>query len=336
MFHKKFSGRLPHKPYCTDDLRAGLRVCPLETALKCLYIQVNPPGLCWVMVFDVDRRAGWTVAHEAGLPLPTWQAENPANGHCHVAYALKSPVCTSDAARPAPLRYLAAIEAAYRQRLNADPLYTGLITKNPNRIDHWNVGFMDWYDSEIYTLDELASYVLPELKAGVKKERPLGEIAGLGRNCCIFEKARLWAYSAVREYWDRFVEWHDAVEERCLKVNAEFETPLYYREVRGIARSIAGWTRRHFSPEGFSEFQRQRALMRWERESRKADGVNLLRAGLSPLDVAAACDVSIRAAQLWRKEARPEYKTITVLKPWETLGVSRSLYYRDYKGKTQS
>ena len=155
--YKEFLGRLPHKPYCTDDLRAGLRIRPLERALKCLYLQVNPPGVCWVLVFDVDHRAGWNAAFEAGLPLPAWQVENPANGHCHVAYALKSPVCTSDAARPAPLRYLSAIEAAYRQRLNADPLYTGLITKNPDRIDHWNVGFMDWYDSEVYTLVSILS-----------------------------------------------------------------------------------------------------------------------------------------------------------------------------------
>ena len=325
--YKEFLGRLPRKPYCTNDLSLGLRIRPLETALKCLYIQVNPPGVCWVMVFDLDYNAGWTVAHGAGLPLPTWQVENPVNGHCHVAYALRMPVCTSDAARPAPLRYLSAIEAAYRQRLKADPLYTGLITKNPDRIDYWHMGFMDWYDSEIYTLDELAGYVLPELKAGVKKERPLGEIAGLGRNCYIFEKVRLWAYSAVREYWDRPREWNVAVEGRCLTVNSEFETPLHYREVRGVARSIANWTWRHFSPEGFSEFQRRRVLMRWEKESRKADGVNLLRAGLSPADVAAACEVSVRSARRWRMEAEPDRQTITALKPWEILGVSRRKYY---------
>jgi len=336
MFCKKFLGQLPHKPYCTDDLRAGLRVRPLPSALECLYIQVNPPGVCWVMVFDVDRDAGWTAAHRAGLPLPTWQAENPENGHCHIAYALRAPVCTSDAARPAPLRYMASIEAAYRQRLKADPLYAGLITKNPNRTDCWNVGFMDWYDGETYTLDELAGYVLAELRAGVKKERPVGEIAGLGRNCFIFEKVRLWSYTAVREYWGNPGGWDGAVEERCLTVNAEFEAPLCYREVRGIARSIAGWTWGHFSPGGFSGFQRRRVLTRWEKESRKAEGVNLLRAGLSPADVAAACNVSVRSAQLWRKETQREYQSVTASKPWEALGVSRSLYYRDYKGKIQS
>ena len=118
-----------------------------------------------------------------------------------------------------------------------------------------------------------------------------------------------------------------AVEGRCLTVNAEFETPLHYREVRGIAQSIANWTWRHFSPEGFSEFQRRRVLMRWEKESRKADGVNLLRAGLSPADVAAACEVSVRSVRRWRMEAEPDRQTITALKPWEILGVSRRKYY---------
>ena len=328
MFYRKFLRQLPHKPYCTDDLAAGLRIRPLEMALKYLYIQVNPPGARWALVFDVDHRTEWRTAQDAGLPTPTWQILNPDNGHSHIAYALKAPVCTSSAARTANLRYLAAIEAAYRQRLKADPLYTGLITKNPDRIDYWDVGYMDRLDGAAYTLDELAACALAELRANVKKERPLGDIAGLGRNCYIFEKVRLWAYTAVREYWQRLGEWHEAVEEHCQAVNAEFSTPLYYREVRCIARSIAGWTSRHFSPEKFSEFQRRNILLRWEDESRKADGLNLLRSGMSSSDVAEACGVSVRSVQRWRKEAQLKAPTLTLLTPWDVEGVSRATWYR--------
>ncbi|WP_250145402.1 replication initiation protein, partial [Escherichia coli] len=35
----------------------------------------------------------------AGLPPPTWTAQNPENGHAHIAYALSAPVAKSDAAR---------------------------------------------------------------------------------------------------------------------------------------------------------------------------------------------------------------------------------------------
>lgn len=339
-FWKEFLGRIPHKPYCTDDLSAGLKIRPLETALKCRYIQINPPGFQWVLIFDLDYRTCTLTAKGAGLPMPTWQVVNPKNGHSHIAYALKAPVCTSDAARLAPLRYMAAIEAAYRQRLHADPLYTGLITKNPANFNAWDVYYMD-DDSETYDLDYLARFVLPELKKP-KIERQASEIAGLGRNCHIFETVRLWAYSAIRDYWCMGPSsairpsygWYEAVEEHCRTVNAGFEVPLYHREVRGIARSIADWTSRHFSPEKFSEIQRNNVMRRWEKESRKSDGLNLLRAGLNAAEVAEACAVTVRSAQLWKKEAQPEYQTITDSKPWETLGVSRRKYY--YMLKSQS
>ena len=227
MFCKEFLGRLPHKPYCTNGLSSGLTVRPLSVALKSLYIQLNPPGFRWVMVFDLDYRTGWGTGEKAGLPLPTWQVFNPDNGHSHIAYALKAPVCTSDAARLAPLRYIAAIEAAYRRRLRADPLYTGLITKNPERIDFWHIAYNDEDGDVTYTLDELAGYVSSELKAGMRKERPIGDMAGLGRNCHIFETVRLWAYSAIRDYmWGRSGDWGNAVMEHCLTVKAGFDAPL--------------------------------------------------------------------------------------------------------------
>jgi len=298
-------------------------------ALKSLYIQLNPPGFRWVMVFDLDYRTGWGTGEKAGLPLPTWQVFNPDNGHSHIAYALKAPVCTSDAARLAPLRYIAAIEAAYRRRLRADPLYTGLITKNPERIDFWNIAYNDEDGDVTYTLDELAGYVSSELKAGMRKERPIGDMAGLGRNCHIFETVRLWAYSAIRDYmWGRSGDWGNAVMEHCLTVNAGFDAPLYHREVRSIARSIADWTVKHFSPEKFSEIQRNSVMRRWEKESRKADGLNLLRAGLTVSEVSEACAVHVTTARRWRDEAEPEHRTVTALKPWEKLGVSRRWYYQ--------
>jgi hypothetical protein len=40
-----FRDHLPAKPYCTDDLAAGLRVLPLKTALGKAYIQHNGPGM---------------------------------------------------------------------------------------------------------------------------------------------------------------------------------------------------------------------------------------------------------------------------------------------------
>ncbi|MCK9188982.1 hypothetical protein [Acidithiobacillus sp.] len=40
-----FAEHLPRKPYCTDDLIAGLQIRPLKTALQRAYIQPNGPGM---------------------------------------------------------------------------------------------------------------------------------------------------------------------------------------------------------------------------------------------------------------------------------------------------
>lgn len=38
-----FEDRLPHRPYCTEDLQYGVRIRPLKAALKLPYLQINPP-----------------------------------------------------------------------------------------------------------------------------------------------------------------------------------------------------------------------------------------------------------------------------------------------------
>lgn len=331
MFHifcQEYLRRLPHRPYCTDDLRAGLKVRPLGMARRYPYIQLNPPGIRWVLVFDVDRPMTGKEITGTDLPDWTWRAVNPENGHCHIAYALRVPVCTSDAARTAPLRYLAAIEAAYRRRLGADPLYAGLIAKNPEAADYWDVFYGDTDGDLSYTLDELASYVRDDLRRAPGAKQSPGEFSGLGRNCCIFGNVRLWSYRAVRDYWERAGEWMEAVYGQCQKVNAGFRTPLYCREVLGIAKSVARWTWGRFSPDGFSEWQRRSVLRRWESESRKAEGVGLLKSGLCPAEVSEACGVSVRSVRRWLREIRQERQSVTASGPWEALGVSRRWYYR--------
>ncbi|VXG77148.1 Rep protein CDS [Salmonella enterica subsp. enterica serovar Derby] len=86
----------------------------------------------WVLLFDVDHPLAAMAWDAAGLPPPTWTAQNPENGHAHIAYALSAPVAKSDAARLKPLRLLARIQHAMTDALSADRGYVGLITKTPN------------------------------------------------------------------------------------------------------------------------------------------------------------------------------------------------------------
>ncbi|RMD08408.1 replicase, partial [Klebsiella pneumoniae] len=81
---------------------------------------------------------------------------------------------------------------------------------------------------------------------------------GLGRNCTLFEKTRLWAYKAIRQGWPDYPEWLAACVDRASGYNAQFEQPLPANEVRHTAKSIAKWTHQHLSPAGFREEQARR------------------------------------------------------------------------------
>lgn len=326
---RKFYGRLPVKPYCTNDLQAGLKIWPRAAAVKCRYIQLNPPGQVWALVFDVDCET-WELPQRLGLPSPTWQVYNPENGHGHLVWALERPVITTEAARLHPLRYLAAIQAAYRQRLGADPAYTGLITKNP---DQWPTLRFDV--ARLYTLAQLADAVREELKKPQLRKPHPDSCADLGRNCYVFETVRLWSYRAIRGYWGQMDGWTDAVEAQCEAVNSTFPYPLEAREVGRIAKSIAAWTAQRFTPETFSKLQKARINLRWHNSSQdlnptdqlradnKVDALSLLDSGMPVADVAKVLGVHPATVRKWRGPA----DTLTSREPWKEEGISRRTWY---------
>lgn len=244
-----FLARAPYRPYCSDNLGAGLVVRPQATAVKRRYIQHNPPSHLSFMVFDFDRAGVVLAPEDAGLPLPSWITENRTTARGHIAYALTAPVITSIAGRLAPVRYAAAIEQGYRDALHADPGYTGLITKTPGHIE-W---ITHWGRPDPYTLDELAEY-LPTLPPLRKRSE---ELAGLGRNVSLFDDLRCWAYGARMDFGD-FNTWHDAVVAHAHAINGGFARPLPANEVRNTAHSVAKWVWQRFNPAGFSAVQSRR------------------------------------------------------------------------------
>ena len=123
--------RWPRKPYCSEDKTARF-IRSLSSAIKRPYIQANPPYLRVWSIYDVDRAGGALAWEDANLPPPSWAAINKENTHAHLVWGLSAPVLVdSPDMRQAPLRYLCAVEAAFRESLQADQGYAGLITKNP-------------------------------------------------------------------------------------------------------------------------------------------------------------------------------------------------------------
>ena len=230
-FKQDFYEKLPHKPYCSDDLGHGVIIRPKKTAIQKPYIQYNPPCLITSLVFDIDRSDAYFAWSDANLPTPTWIAKNPKNCHAHIGYMLATPVCTTHRARQNVIEYLAKIEQAYGLALGADRGYSGLITKNPCHGTWENHIF----GVQPYDLNYLADFVeLQELKTDLK------EVSGLGRNCMMFDTVRYWAYKAIRAHrGSTFDIWLGKVLEQCQNANGAFIEPLPYSEVKATAKSIA-------------------------------------------------------------------------------------------------
>jgi hypothetical protein len=266
--------RWPRRPYCTDTFEDGVRIRSLKQALTKCYIQANPPHMRVWSIYDVDRPWAALAWENSNLPPPSWATVNKQNGHAHLVYGLRAPVLTvSMEARQAPLRYLNAVESAFRAGLGADDGYSGLITKNPSH-PLWRT----LRGPELaYELGELAEWVdLDRFKArqGVK----VAEV-GLGRNVTVFDFVRLWAYKKVREYKGQqggFVHWQKAVYDRCMARNADFGRPMDSREAYHIARSVAKWTWSRFDIEKsdakFSKLQAFRSAKGLKSRSAKSFG----------------------------------------------------------------
>lgn len=238
----------PRRPYCAHEKHFA-HIRPKVVALGERYIQLNPPAHQAWLLLDIDRRGAASAWEDACLPAPTYIAINRDNGHAHIGYAISSPVCTTDAARVAPIRYLAAIEHAYIAKAGADFAYSGPLAKNPLH-PSWHL--WEPANAPIYELGYLAEFVdLPTRLSS----RP----AGLGRNCELFDGLRAWAYSAVREFWRPGGQqpWYEAVRRQAESLN-RFTLPLSSSEVAGIARSVARYVWRRFSPEKFREAQAAR------------------------------------------------------------------------------
>jgi len=245
--------RWPRRPYCSDNLEHGVKIRSLRSALSKPYIQANPPHLRVWSIYDVDRPGAAIAWEVANLLPPAWIAVNRQNGHAHLVWGLIAPVLVdSPDMRQAPLRYLCAIESAYRERLQADPGYSGLITKNPAH-PLWRVLRGPRLG---YELSELAEWV--DLPRHLPKRKP--EEIGLGRNVTLFDWLRRWAYVAVRRHREtrNFVLWQAEVYAKALERNGDFRHPLQSNEVWYVAKSVSKWVWRRDADASAAFIERQR------------------------------------------------------------------------------
>lgn len=231
---------LPRRPLATDDPTTGLTRTSRTQALDRRLIETNPAALTSLLAVDVDHpdaliRALWDRADW----LPTVVTENPGNGHAHAIWALTAPVATTEYAHRRPLALAAAVTEGLRRSVDGDPAFGGLITKNPLNQD-W---IAHWVTNHTYGLKELAGHLddadlmPPASWRRARRKNPIG----LGRNCCLFETARTWAYREARHHWGDPDGLHRAITSTVRDLNAGFSDPLPSSETRAIATSIHKW-----------------------------------------------------------------------------------------------
>lgn len=231
---------LPRRPLATDDPTTGLTRTSRTLALDRRLIETNPAALTSLLAVDVDHpdaliRALW----DRSDWLPTVVTENPGNGHAHAIWALTAPVATTEYAHRRPLALAAAVTEGLRRSVDGDPAFGGLITKNPLNQD-W---IAHWVTSHTYGLNELAGHLddadlmPPTSWRRARRRNPVG----LGRNCCLFETARTWAYREARHHWGDPDGLHRAITSTVRDLNQNFSDPLPSSETRAIATSIHKW-----------------------------------------------------------------------------------------------
>ena len=212
---------IPKRPYATNNLSEGIWHQNKRFALEARYLQPNADFI-WYLPFDCDHDGTYSAAQDGLLPLPNVVVLNDNNGRGHIGYLLETPIWQADAARIRPLQYLAKIQIGLTRRLDADPAFAGLMTKNPFH-PVWRTTFLHGY---LYELSELDEHLH---SANCIKPRSI-EQSGLGRNCLLFDEVRHLAYRKVRDFKlngepkSIFDAW---TFQQTTILNAQFSVPLH-------------------------------------------------------------------------------------------------------------
>lgn len=245
---------LPLWPLASDELLEGVYRMSRTAALGRRYIEANPQAVSNLLVVDIDHpdAALRALSARTSHPMPNAVVSNRANGHAHAVWALAEPVTRTEYARRKPLAYAAAVSEGLRRAVEGDTGYSGLLTKNPTH-EHWDT---EWIHSDLRSLDQLAdnlgTNMPPPRWRQTKRHRD--NPVGLGRNCAIFDGARVWAYREARRIRQRHEyataqdshDLHTAINAEVASRNAAFSDPLPASEARAIANSIHRWITTRF------------------------------------------------------------------------------------------
>jgi len=294
-----FVSSLPAKPYCSDDLKFGVKIYPQIAAIKRNYIQFNQINTTSIITIDLD----YNTYPKDLSPLPNIVVYNKDNGRAHAMYLLENPVHLSAESSVKAQRYLGAAQDALTAHLKGDKDYAHLITKNPLSAN-WRVYVMH---RELWSLDSLCEWF--NIKSQPSKSKVVTEPGiAFGRNCYVFDTARQWAYKAIREFKaSNPTIWAGTVQNHCYGLNCGLSVPLDWREVEGIAKSISKWVwKERFELTTFSKQQARREMgVKKRREDiaiKTKEVLRLMHEGCAIVEIADYLGVHRNTVTAWLKE----------------------------------
>lgn len=251
------------------------------------YVGYNPPNITRYIVLDLDYDDALFAYYDHNAPLPQFIIKNPDNGHCHYVYQLKDPVTFYGKSRSAPIRLLTATEQALTALLNADKGFTGYLAKNALNRNH------ETYITGVkpYTLNELSQNL--DLERIENPNEPMND-STYGRNSGTFDAVRVQAYKIAGKL--NYTQLYNECLLLAESHNSRYDKPMSYNEVKGIAKSIAGYCKSQTYRRSLSEIQ------------------------------------AVRGAKGGKVSKRKPVETSErTMKPWLKLGISRATYYNRKK-----
>lgn len=296
-----FSNHLPKKARSCDNFDVDNKVRLLADAIKKRYIQPNDFNSTQWLVFDIDRAAcPDSIRNDYLAPEPTIFVRNPANGHPHLYYLIKTAVHQNSHSSQKAVQFAAAVQYGLAVKLDADMSYVGMLAKNALHAD-WEVLHTV---PQAYELHELAEFVDTTLLNKPLKERLN---YGLSRNCSMFEEVSKWSYRAIRQGWPEYDQWHKAVLARTEMLNSQLQKPMDYNEYKHIAKSIAKFTHKHFSKQGFSAWQSNNGKLSGiarlkQSEDKRTQAIEMLANGYTQKAIADVLNITTRTIRNWKAE----------------------------------
>jgi len=271
----------------TNDFQEGTLFRKREKVSQFAYCGLNPVYRKYLS-FDLDYPQAGRKFEELKIPPPTIVTTNRSNGHAHYLYELVTPIAYHDSARTRPQEYFEAIELELTRQLNADFAFTHTLTKNP--LHHrWIV---ETFPAK-YHLSEFTEYFELPAHDRFKSKAQKSEIHG--RNDELFHTLRHWAYAEVKKHVLADL-WHKNALHQAEAINACFDRPLGFNEVKSTAKSVSEWVwkRRNeintrpkvltFTDE--TPVERMQAGAAYTNEVRRTNSLNTIREAyknLSPL-----------------------------------------------------